>query len=61
MSESLELVCPKPDLVVDDVIVGRTNCSLKTIMRLKEEIELCPLFVSHHVNPVQMLTHRKRP
>lgn len=50
MSESLEPVCLEPDFIVNDVIVGRTNCALETVVRLKEEIEVCASFRSVDVD-----------
>ena len=54
MGESLESVRPKPDLVVDDIVVSRTNCALKTVVGLKEEIEFCTDYSLVHVHPVQV-------
>lgn len=44
MGESLEPVRIEPDFIVNDVIVGRANGALETVMRLKEEVELCASF-----------------
>lgn len=44
MSEGLEPVRLEPDLIVNDVIVGRTDSALETVVRLKEEIEICTGF-----------------
>ena len=41
VGESLEQVRLESDLIVDDVIVGGANCALKTVVGLKEEIEIC--------------------
>jgi len=41
VGESLEEVRLESDLIVDDVVVGGTDCALKTVVGLKEEIELC--------------------
>jgi len=62
VGESLELVRLEPDVIVNDVIVCRTNCALKTVVRLEEEIKICascPL-VSHSVDLVQRHAHRKQ-
>jgi len=41
VGETLELVRLEPDVIVDDVIVRRTDCALKTVVRLEEEIKIC--------------------
>jgi len=41
IGESLEQVRLESDLIVDDVVVGGTDCALKTVVSLKEEIEIC--------------------
>lgn len=49
VGKALELIRLEPDFVVDDIIMCRTDCALKTVVCLKEEIEICadcPL-VSH--------------
>ena len=41
VGESLEQVRLESDLIVDDVVMGGTDCALKTVVSLKEEIEIC--------------------
>lgn len=48
VGEGLELVRPKPDLIVDDIIMSGTNCALKTVVRLKEEIK----FINRRDTPI---------
>jgi len=59
VGEGLELVRPKPDLIVDDIIMSGTNCALKTVVRLKEEIEFCTDFSLVNIDPIQIPTHHK--
>jgi hypothetical protein len=61
MGESLESVRPEPDLVVDDIIVSRTNCALKTVVCLKVEIVFCAGSTLVNVGLVRMSAHRKQP
>lgn len=42
VGKSLESVRIEPDFIEDDVVVCGADCALKTVVRLKEEIEICP-------------------
>jgi hypothetical protein len=57
VSEALELVRAKLDLIVDDIIVCRTNCALETVVRLKEEIEICVDGPSSNAHSLSTLIH----
>ena len=59
VGEGLELVRHESDFVVDDIVVCGTDCALKTVVRLEEEIEICRLSVnltSLWVLPIGTLT-----
>ena len=45
VGESLELVRLEPDFIVNDIIVSGADCALETVVRLKEEIEICGLSI----------------
>lgn len=62
VGESLEQVRLESDLIVDDIVVGGTDCPLKTVVGLKEEIEICvgcPLISRQSKSP-RRHTHRRR-
>ena len=61
MGEGLEPVRPKTDLIADDIIVSRTNCALKAVMRLKEEIGICADCSLVTMDLIQIPTHHKPP